>query len=160
MGSAVVACAAVVTTSCGTDSPRGVIRAVDPSASPPASALDFTATLLPPGLRYGSTEHGPPNQFEEVIKRYWDASRSHVLIIDVNRGDVMTPKLYADESGGFAVTKIDGHPAAVGANHGRDAAGNVEVFVQVARGLTIDVEDRGGLSLSEVTDVLRGVRVN
>jgi hypothetical protein len=115
--------------------------------------------MLPGGLRYGSTEHGPPNQFDEVIKRYFDASRSHVLIIDVNRGAVMTPKQYAVESGGFRVTTVDGHPAAVGANDGRNVAGDVEVFVQVAPDVTIDVDDRGGLSLSDVLDVVRGVRV-
>ena len=136
---------------------------VTPATSPPSpapGALDFTATVLPAGLHYLSTEHGPPNQFEELIKRYTDGARMHVLIIDVNRGDVMTPKYYADTSGGFTLTTIDGHPAAVGADHGRNAAGNVEVFVQIAANITVDVDDRSGLSLAQVIDVVRGVRVS
>lgn len=127
--------------------------------APSPAALDFTATVLPPGLSYRSTEHGPPNEFEEVIKRYFDSTGSHVLIIDVNRGRVMTPAFYA-ETGGFTLTTVDGHPAAVGADHGRNAAGNAEAFVQISPTVTIDVEDRGGLTLAQVLDVLRGIRVN
>ena len=149
--------------------PGSATRATVTPASAPSSpessstspgALDFTATVLPPGLRYLSTEHGPPNQFEELIKRYTDSAHMHVLIVDVNRGDVMTPKSYAEGTGGFTLTTIDGHPAAVGADHGRNAAGYVEVFVRIATDLTVDVEDRTGLSLAQVVDVVRGIRVS
>lgn len=130
-----------------------------PSASASPSGLDFTATVLPPGLAYHSTEHGPANQFEEVIKRYTNADDTHLLIIDVNRGKVMTPAYYG-ELMGFRLTTVDGHPAAVGAADGRNNAGNVEAFVEISPTVTVDVEDRGGLSLSQVLDVVRGVRVN
>ena len=135
-----------------------ITPAASASSSPSPSGLDFTATVLPPGLSYHSTEHGPANQFEEVIKRYTDASGAHVLIIDVNRGQVMTPAYYGGLLG-FKLTTVDGHPAAVGAADGRNNAGNVEAFVQISPTITVDVEDRGGLTLSQVLDVVRGVRV-
>jgi hypothetical protein len=128
------------------------------SPAPTSSGLDFTATVLPPGVTYVNTSHGPPNQFEEVIKYYRNASQTHTLIIDVNRGDVMTPSFYA-AGGGFKLATVDGHPAAVGADNGRNAAGYTEAFVEISPTVTIDVEDRGGLSLAQVLDVLRGVQV-
>jgi len=129
------------------------------SSSPASpSGLDFTATVLPPGVSYASTEHGPANQFEEVIKRYKDAHGGSLLIIDVNRGKVMTPAYYGGLLG-FKLTTVDGHPAAVGPDDGRNAAGNVEAFVRISPTITIDVESRGGLSLSQVLEVLRGVQI-
>jgi hypothetical protein len=150
-----VAAAAVVAWPDST--PRTAVK-ITPAAPSTPTALDFTATVLPPGLSYISTEHGPPNQFEELIKRYADSSRSHYLIIDVNRGVVMTPKFYANESSGFTLTTIDGHPAAV--RDGRTTSFSTEVFVQIARDITVEVQDRGDLSLSQVIDIERGVRVN
>lgn len=136
---------------------NGITPVASSSPASPAG-LDFTATVLPPGVAYASTEKGPANQFEEVIKRYRDSNGGQLLIIDVNRGYVMTPAHYG-ELLGYKLTKVDGHPAAVGPDDGRNSTGAVEAFVQISPTITIDVEDRGGLTLAQVLDVLRGVRI-
>jgi hypothetical protein len=144
----------------GVESAR--LGSTQPSAAPTSATSpgepDFAVTYLPRRYHYISTEYGPPNDFVEVNKRYRSQSRDTILI-NVDRGRVMSPSHYAEVTGGFRLTTIGGHRAAIGGNNGRVPSGGVEVFVLVRPNLTVDVLDLGeGLTFEEAKRIALGVR--